>query len=239
MKVLIILWIAEAVFAALFILTGHPVSTKSGFWFKMAACGLFIANGLYAFLLSGKTEYGVTISAGLIAGCIGDVFLALDPFIRDRKDKKLSLTLFVIGGAFFLIGHFAYITAFARMLYTTKTFRFLPFAAAWGGILIVMALVIRLSGIHAGKIAIPIAVYAVFLGCMFALAVCAATFRYTGQIVMQSILIGAAALFVTSDVTLALKSADKTRFGSLGMRMLCLVAYFLAQMMFGLSILMQ
>lgn len=239
MKVLVILWIAEAFFAALFILAGHPVSTKRGFWFKMAACALFISNGLYAFSLSGKTEYGATIAAGLIAGCIGDIFLALDPFIRDHQDKKLTMTLYLIGGAFFLIGHFAYITAFTRMLYMAKAFHFLPFTAAWGGILIVMAMVIRISEIQSGKIAIPIAIYAVFLGCMFALAVCAAAYRYADQTVMQSILIGAAALFVTSDVTLALKTADKTRFGGLGMRLLCLVAYFLAQMLFGLSILLQ
>ncbi|MBQ7542632.1 MAG: hypothetical protein IJT44_10120 [Clostridia bacterium] len=233
------IWIAEALFTALFIVAGHPISTKKGFVFKMIACALFFANGMYAFSMSGKTEYGITVLVGLAAGWIGDVFLALDPFIRGKQSKKLSTTIFLFGGAFFLIGHFAYITAFARLLFIRHAFRVLPFVAAWIGICAVMALAIRLSKIPCGKLAVPIAVYAVFLGCMFALAVCAALLLYSGQTVMSCILIGAAALFVLSDVTLAIKSADRERFGSLRLRIVCLAAYFLAQMLFGVSIMLQ
>ena len=52
----------------------------------------------------------------------------------------------------------------------------------------------------------------------------------------QAVLIAAPLLFAFSDVTLALRTVDKERFESLPMRAVCLAAYFLAQMLLGLSI---
>lgn len=237
MQVFIPLWIAEALFAALFIVTGYPVSTKKGFVFKMIACALYTANGLYAFAMSGREIHGVTILLGLACGWLGDVFLALDPFVRHKSDRKLSLTLTSIGGVFFLLGHFAYMFAFLYPFLTSHTFRFLPFALAMSGILLCFAAVFRLSKVSAGKLLVPVAVYAVGLGAMFALAVCAALQTSADRIVLRIILIAAPLLFAFSDVTLALRVADKDRFESLPMRTVCLGAYFLAQMLFGLILL--
>lgn len=238
MKIIIPIWIAEALFAALFIVAGYPASTKKGFAFKMVACALYTANGLYAFSQSAHDAYGVTILLGLLGGWLGDIFLALDPFIRHKQNKKLSVTLFAIGGLFFLLGHGAYMAAFARLLTASHVFRIVPFALALGGILICFALVFRLSGVKAGKFTAPVAVYAVGLAGMCALAINAALFVFGGKTVLQCILIAAPLLFAFSDVTLALRCADKERFESMPMRAVCLTAYFLAQMLFGISIML-
>ena len=238
MKLFIVLWLAEAVFSALFIVAGHPVSTKKGFGFKMAACALYMANGLYAFSLSDKNTYGVIILLGLIGGLIGDVFLSADPFVRERSDPKLSFMLVLFGGVFFLAGHIAYMVAFLRLLLDAHAFRFLPFAALWGGMLLFFALLFKIADLHAGKYTLPVALYACGLCCMFALSVYAAVFVVTAPM-LRCILVAAPILFVTSDVTLAMISANKKRFGSLAFRAFSLTTYFLAQMLFGISIALQ
>ena len=236
MQVFIPVWIAEAVLSALFIVAGYPESTKKGFVFKMLACALYTANGLYAFSLSEKAVYGVLILAGLACGWIGDAFLTLDPFIRRRQNRKLSMTFYIIGCIFFLFGHLAYIAAFLRLMRTPHAFRVLPFLLSFGGVLLCFALVYALSKVKAGKLFAPLTVYAAGLAGMCALAICAALLVFRGQTVLQAVLIAAPLLFAFSDVTLALCRADKERFGSLLMRTLCLTAYFLAQMLLGFSI---
>lgn len=236
MKAFIPIWIAEAVFAGLFIVTGYPKATKKGFTFKMLACAVYMASGLYAYSLSAKTAYGVTILAGLVCGWIGDVFLGLDPFTEPRQNKKLSMTVFLIGGFFFLLGHIAYIVAFLRLMLERHAFRVLPFLLALGGVLLCFALVFGLAKVKAGKLLIPLTIYAVALASMCALAICTALLAYKGQSVVQCVLIPAPLLFAFSDVTLALRIADEERFESLPMRTVSLGAYFLAQMLLGLTI---
>ncbi len=238
MRVFIPIWIVEAVFAALFIVTGYPNATKKGFVFKMLACAVYTANGLYAYSTCAHTAYGATILAGLVCGWVGDVFLALDPFTQDRQDKKLSLILKAFGGLFFLLGHAAYMTAFARLMAEAHAFRFLTFAIAMGGMLVCFALVFGLCKVSAGKFNAAVAVYAVGLAGMCALAISAALLVFPGQTVLQIILIAAPLLFAFSDVTLALRVADAKRFESLPLRSVCLGAYFLAQMLLGLTILL-
>ena len=236
MQVFVPIWIAEAVCAALFILAGYPITTKKSFTFKMLSCVLYMANGLYAYSLSAKGAYGVTILVGLAFGWLGDVFLALDPFVRHKQNRKLSLVLFVIGGFFFLLGHIAYMAAFLRLLLSAHAFRVLPFLLTWGGVLLCIALTFILCKVKAGKFFVPIAIYAAGLSGMCALAICCAVLVFGGHTVTQCILIAAPLLFAFSDVTLALRSMDKERFESLTMRSICLVPYFLAQMLLGLSV---
>lgn len=236
MQVFIPIWIVEALFAALFIVTGYPKGTKKGFVFKMLACALYTANGLYAYSLSAKTVYGVTILAGLACGWLGDVFLSLHPFTQENQSRKLTLILRAFGGLFFLLGHAAYMAAFVHLLLSAHAFRFLPFAIAMGGVLACFALVFRFSKVSAGRFTAAIAVYAVGLAGMCALAINAALLVFSGRPVPQIILIAAPLLFAFSDVTLALRVADSKRFESLPMRTVSLGAYFLAQMLLGLTV---
>ena len=237
MKLWVPFWIAEAVFAALFILFGYPQSTKKGFVCKMFACALYTANGLYAYALVGQNPYGTAILAGLVCGWIGDVFLAIDPFMQAQPKPGRKIIFKVLGGLFFLLGHAAYMAAFLYLLLASHAFRLLPFALAMGCVLLCIALVFALCKVSGGKYTAPIAVYAVGLSGMCALAICAALLVYDGQTVMQGMLIAAPLLFAFSDVTLALRCADRDRFESLPMRAVSLGAYFLAQMLLGLSIL--
>ena len=236
MQVFIPLWITEAVFAGLFIPAGYPTTTKKSFVLKMGACALFLANGLYAFSLSAHTPYGVSILLGLGSGWIGDVFLALDPFVRRKQNRKLTVALYAIGGFFFLLGHLAYMAAFTRLLLESHAFRVLPFLLTCGCLLLCFVLTFVLAGVKAGKYLAPVALYAFGLSGMCALAICCALFVFPGTPVPQAVLIAAPLLFAFSDVTLALRTVDKERFESLPMRAVCLAAYFLAQMLLGLSI---
>ena len=236
MSVFIPLWIAEALFAALFIVFGYPDATKKGFVCKMVACVLYIANGIYAWSLCGHASYGVMILTGLAGGLVGDVFLALDPFLQRKNNRKLRLALKMFGGLFFLLGHAAYMIAFARLLAQAHAFRYLTFALAMGCVLVCFALVFGLCKVSAGKFTPAIAVYAAGLAGMCALAICAALLVFRGNTVLQCMLFAAPLLFAFSDATLALRVADKDRFESLPMRSFSLGAYFLAQMLLGLSI---
>ena len=236
MQVFIPIWIVEALFAALFIVTGYPKGTKKGFVFKMLACALYTANGLYAYSLSAKTVYGVTILAALACGWLGDVFLSLHPFTQENQSRKLTLSMNAIGGVFFLLGHAAFMTAFARLMLDAHAFRLLTFAIAFGGMLVCFAQVFRLCRVSAGRFTAAIAVYAVGLAGMCALAINAALLVFSGRPVPQIILIAAPLLFAFSDVTLALRVADSKRFDSLPMRTVSLGAYFLAQMLLGLTV---
>jgi hypothetical protein len=176
------------------------------------------------------------ILAGLVGGFLGDIFLAIDPFTRDKQSRKLSLAMKAFGGLFFLLGHVAYMAAFTRLLAEAHAFRFLTFALAMGCVLVCFALVFGLCKVSAGKFTPAIAVYAAGLAGMCALAICAALLVFDGNAVLQCILFAAPLLFAFSDVTLALRVADSKRFDSLPMRTVSLGAYFLAQMLLGLTV---
>ena len=239
MKLFIPLWIAEAIFAALFIVIGQHRTTYKAFACKMCASVLFLINGIYAFSLSGQTGYGVTILIGLAAGVFGDAFLSTEPFTEKKQNDKLQFFFYILGGVFFLLGHAAYMTAFSRLLHAAHAFRFLPFAAAWGGMLLCIALTISLCRLQGGKLAVPVAFYALAISCMFALAICTALLVFRDNTMMMAVLLAAPVLFIVSDVTLAMRVADSKRFGSLSFRAFSLTVYFLAQMLFGVSILLQ
>ncbi len=235
MGMIISLWIAEGLFAALFIVAGYPRSTKIGFAFKMAAGAIYMANGIYSFKING-TSFGVILLAALFFGLLGDIFLTLDPFIQDETNSRLKIVLPGIGGLFFLLGHAAYMFAFIQLLRTSDAFRFLPFAAAFGGVMACFILVFVLCKVKAGKFLAPIIVYMAFLAGTCALGICSALLTKDVMTVTRCIFISAPLLFAFSDVTLALQTADKKRFKTLTMRTVCLASYFLAQMLFGFLI---
>lgn len=174
--------------------------------------------------------------AGLVCGWIGDIFLALNPFTKDKQNRKLNLTTKAFGGLFFLLGHAAYIAAFAQLLAQAHASRFITFALAMGCVLVCFALIFGLCKVSAGRFTPAIALYSAGLAGMCALAICAAQQVFGGNTVLQCILISAPLLFAFSDVTLALRVAGKERFESLPLRSFSLGAYFLAQMLLGLTI---
>ena len=126
--IIIILSAAEMFFAYKFIMAGWPESTKKGFAFKMLASAVFVAAGVYAFMsVPAKSFYSKAILAGLVAGFVGDIFLTLDPFIKDKK-SKMNTAAIIIGGLCFLFGHICYIGAFVKEMLARNAFS--PAAAA-------------------------------------------------------------------------------------------------------------
>ena len=232
-----VFFLADAVFAVLFIREGYPQSTKKGFAFKMIASAIFVANGLYAYFQSGKNAYGLTVLLALLLGFVGDIFLTFDPFLKDKSNKKLSTFFVVLGGVFFLAGHICYLLAFLRLLKASGTFRLPTFLCALCAVPVVFAVVLLALKIHLKAFTVPVFLYAVAISSMFAAAVCLALHGHAGQPTLQVLLFAAPLLFIVSDASLVLKSFDQDRFGNLTMRAVNLGTYYLAQMLFGLSVL--
>ena len=232
---IIILFILEAVFAWLFIKAGWPESTKKGFRFKMCACVIFLINGFYAFRSTEIRYYSLAIIAGLIAGFIGDIFLTLDPFIKDKKSKA-NMVVIIIGGICFLFGHIAYILAFVRTLLNKNLFKPALVCAVWAGVFILFLAIKLALRVKFGKLTAPVFAYAVIIIFMLSCAVCLAVYGIEGSFPVKAALIAAPVLFIVSDFSLVLKFFDKERFNTLPVRIINLGTYFLSQMLLGLSI---
>lgn len=229
------LFILEAVFTWLFIKAGWPESTKAGFVFKMFACAVFLANGFYAFRSTEIRYYSLAIFAGLVAGFIGDIFLTLDPFIKDKK-SKVNMVVIIIGGICFLFGHIAYILAFVRTLISKGLFRIAFICAVWAGAFVLFVIIRALLKVKFGKLTAPVFAYAAVIIFMLSCAVCLAVYGIEGKPLAKTALIAAPVLFIVSDFSLVLKFFDKERFNTLPVRAINLGTYFLSQMLLGLSI---
>ena len=234
LEVFLALFVLEAVFAFMFIKAGWPESTKKGFVYKMIASAVFVAAGMYAFLsVSRESYYSVAILAGLISGFAGDIFLTLDPFIRDKK-SKLNTAAIITGGLFFLFGHICYICAFVREMLARRAFSPLITAVFWAGAMLVIIGLKLILNIKAGKLTVPVFIYALVLTFMAACAVCLA--KTQGGFISKAIIICAPVLFIISDFSLMIKFFDKERFNTLPIRALNLGTYYLSQMLLAVSI---
>ena len=237
MIVYILLFIAEAIFASLFIKAGYPEATKKGFSFKMCAATVFVLNGIYAYFQGVKGAYAISIVIALIFGFWGDLFLALNPFYKNREnEKKLSTFFVLLGGVFFLLEHVTYIVTFAKELKEKDAFDAFIFAGVLLAVLIIGIILTAVLKLKLGKFTVPIIIYALAISSMLAMSVCLAV-KASGNMKLQAILFIAPILFVISDSTLVLKIFDKKRFDSMPVRIINLSTYFLAQMLFGLSML--
>ncbi len=232
---IIILFILETAFTWMFIKAGWPESTKKGFWFKMCACVIFLLNGSYAFRSTEIRYYSLAIIAGLIAGFIGDIFLTLDPFIKDKK-SKVNMVVIIIGGICFLFGHIAYILAFVRTLINKGLFRPALIFSVWAGAFILFVVIKAALRVKFGKLTAPVFAYAAIIIFMLSCAVCLAVYGIEGKPLAKAALIAAPVLFIISDFSLVLKFFDKERFNTLPVRAINLGTYFLSQMLLGLSI---
>ena len=236
MSAFIILLVAEIIFAAEFIIAGYPKATKKGFAFKMIASSIFLINGIVAYSHSDNLRYAELVTAGLAFGLLGDIFLTMDPFIKNKQSKKLPLFFVILGGVFFLLGHGAYITAFIVMIKQKSAFDLTLFAVTAAVTLTAVFLIGALLKIKPGRLLPGVVIYAAAVCCVLAAAVCLGINGYPDKLITKAVLISAPALFIIYDSTLAIKAFDKERFGTLTLRAVNLGTYFLAQMLFGLSV---
>lgn len=235
MMVYILLFIAEAIFSSLFIKEGFPKATKKGFCFKMCAATVFVLHGIYAYSQGIKDAFAISIIVALVFGFFGDLFLALSPFIKN-KESKLLIFYMLLGGLFFLSEHVTYIVTFAKELKKEDAFNAVIFGGVLLAVLIIGVVLTVTLKLKLGKFTVPIIIYAIAISSMLAISICLAV-KAGGNIKLQAILIAAPILFVISDSTLVLKIFDKKRFDNMPVRIINLGTYFLAQMLFGLSIL--
>ncbi len=228
------LFVLEGIFAFGFIKAGWPESTKKGFVYKMLASAVFVAAGIYSFIsIKEKSYYSLAILCGLILGFTGDIFLTLDPFIKDKK-SKMNTAAIIIGGACFLFGHICYICAFVREMLARDAFSRVVTAVFWAGAMLVILGAKLILNIKAGKLTIPVFIYAAVISFKAACAVCLA--KSQGGAVSKAIIIAAPVLFLISDLSLMVKFFDKERFNTLPVRALNLGTYYLSQMLLAVSI---
>lgn len=157
------------------------------FLFKPLASAAFIAVAvLGGAVASGEGSYGIAIVVGLVLGAGGDVALMW------KSDRA-----FLTGLVLFLLGHLAYVVAFALLASPSQwlsLWSLLPLAAA--------AAVLRYLWPHLGKMRVPVIVYTVVIGSMVITAV--AAFQH-GPLTARAgwfMLVGAV-LFFGSDIAVA------------------------------------
>lgn len=231
------LFVIDMVFAALYIKFGLPKVTKKSYCYKMFASGLFVINGLIGYFVYNNGVFAKWVLFGLIFGCLGDIVIALEPFIKDNEKKKKNNTIAVTcGGALFFFGHLLYIVAFAKELSITESFIPALYFGMVGGIIGLAFLTFLFTKIRMGKFTVPIVFYAIAITSMFALSVNVAITNTTGGLLFKIIMFVAPLFFVISDTTIVLRFFNKEKYGTYPIRIVNLGTYFIAQMLFGLAI---
>lgn len=230
------LFAIDMVFAAMYIKFGHPKVTKKSYVYKLIAAGVFVLNGVIAYSFFNNSEFSKWVLVGLIFGCLGDIVIALEPFIKDDEKKKKRNTIAVTcGGVIFFIGHIFYIVAFVKELSRTSSFIPALYFGVVGGV-IGLALTFLLFRVKMGRFTVPIVIYAIAITSMFALSLNVAVTNTTGGLFFKIAMIVAPLFFVISDTTIVLRFFDKERFEVMPIRIVNLGTYFIAQMLFGLAI---
>ena len=232
-----VLFVIDMVFAALYIKYGLPKVTKKSYVYKMIASGTFVINGLIAYLCYNNSVFSKWVLLGLVFGWLGDIIIALEPFIKDDENKKKRNTIAVTaGGVLFFVGHLLYIVAFLKELTITKSFIPALYFSIIGGIFVLAFLTFLFTKIRMGKFTVPIIIYALAITSMLALSVNVAVTNTTGGLLFKIVMFVAPLFFVISDTTIVLRFFNKEKYEVYPVRIINLGTYFIAQMLFGLAI---
>ena len=194
---------------------------------KMVCAAMFIITAVCCILYSGNFGlYAKLMFIGLLCGVLGDLL------IHVPEHGIIN----VLGGAAFFVGHIFYIIAFYRELSArtsgekffalTSIIAPVAFTACYFGFAF-------LNKVRYGKLTVPVILYALMISSMLTMA--ARLSIHIMQIpVFVTVLLGAA-LFITSDSTLALfMFAEK--FKTKPVKNLYIITYFTAQVLLGTSI---
>jgi len=232
-----VLFALDMVFASLYIKFGLPTITKRSYCYKMFASGLFVVNGLVGYFVYNDSVFSKWVLLGLVFGWLGDIVIALEPFIKENeKKKKHNIITVTCGGILFFFGHVLYIVAFYKELALTNAFIPALYFGIVGGFIALGFLTFLFNKIRMGKFTVPIVFYAVAITSMFALSVNVAITNTTGGLLFKIVMIVAPLFFVISDATIVLRFFNKEKYGTYPIRIVNLGTYFIAQMLFGLAI---
>ncbi len=186
---------------------------------KLTASLLFVFIGITSYMDIGATgPYGLFIIIALVAGMIGDGFMVYDDVQK----------FFILGLTSFLIGHLIYTVVFAVVA------GFIWFdLVVYVGVLVGSYIVYIKSTIDLGKMKIPSMIYFMVISLMFTMAI---SLLYKSQTnLLTAILIATGAtLFIASDIMLGFRIFASGKIKML--KVYVLIAYYFAQVLFGLSI---
>ncbi len=203
----------------------HKQRLLQAYLAKTFASLCFVGAGFLAAMLArGPVSVTLLLMMGLVLGMLGDIFLCR----RNIAKEEYWDPLVVVGGAFFLIGHLCYFVAFFKLggiqqplLYLLiPALALVTFALLRGGLWTVDA------NRWIGYIA-----YAAVSGLMLAAGLGVMLASPAPQ---RCTLAAAAILFVFSDLTLG--TWRYSRLNKVWLRVVCITAYYAAQLLFVISI---
>lgn len=221
----LLLCVATAIVAVIFIRTSYVGKTSAKLKLKAAASALFLLTGALCTIatpLQGLyPSYATFILLGLVFGFAGDVLLELQEAYPEKQH-----IFFIAGLSSFLIGHIFYVIALSR--FTPTTF-LQPLVVV---VLFIATLALeKLFRIQLNRMKIPVYLYAAVISAMVGYAVGAAIYTTSALTVVTLI---AAILFFISDAVLAyIYFGPKKVFV---LRAINLGCYYLAQILLAFSI---
>ncbi len=213
------------VIQTIFIFFEYGTNKLAALFAKSAAAAVFVILGILLSCESNDPRYAWYITAGLIFGMGGDVFLALRTLYQDKK----STMIFAIGIASFLIGHLVYIVVLLKLILPSFLIAFVA-SIILSGILIPL----MLKNINAPQKGLKIfgIIYFYIILLMFS---CAALFLFLIPSTRSILFAIGAFLFTLSDFGLIFHLFGKKKVKYL--RAANLSCYYIAQILICLTIL--
>lgn len=229
--------LAEIAAVPVFLKYYWPGRSKKSFMWKIISASLFVLCGFLCVKISGNnTPYASLMMWGLVLGFFGDIFL------HSVQNKTWH---FVVGFLSFLVGHIVYIVAFWKAIKTTYPgspfFTWYELLATFALLAVMLTIMLKMN-IFKGKkpLVVAFGAYGFILFTMLTKGL-----RYAiGEIVYGTndnmlpifLTVGlGAVLFTVSDIILGftIPMGKTTR----AVRCVNIVTYFIAQILFGVSIL--
>lgn len=228
-----IVFIAQMALIYPFVKSMIPQKTNKSLAIKMICSTSFLAIGILAKLLSNSSGiYSLLIVAALCLAWVGDLLLGLNG----------SKIYFIIGGVFFLLTHFCYITAF-----TYSCQKDLSPGHAIGVFEIVFSLVLlalfeiynKKKKISLGKLHMPVLIYGLILTIMLSKAIIFSQSLFSQkQPFAALIILFGAILFFVSDFTLTYTILEEKRKQDVRYKFINSLSYFLGQSLIAFSIIL-
>lgn len=205
-----------------------PQKTNKSLLLKMICSTSFLAIGILAKVFThNQSVYSLVIIIALCLAWIGDLLLGLNG----------SKAFFVIGGFFFLLTHFCYITAFSlqasNSAHVLSVFE-IVFSVC---LLILFEAYNKKKNISLGKLHIPVLIYGLILTTMLAKSfVFSKSLFMSGSVAAALSVLFGAVLFFISDFTLTYTILEEKRKTDVRYKFINSLSYFLGQTLIAFSI---
>lgn len=192
---------------------------------KTVASLAFVVVALLSMAKGGYESWKLLVVAGLVFGMLGDIFLSSENVVSDKKALGL---LTIAGGMFFAVGHVLYVVWLLRFV---DGFDYYTLFAVFG-MPVLFIVLSALKVMKAGKLIVPVAFYAAFLGTMLAGAINA--YLYLAPEKIASFILAGGILFTVSDTVLAYynfghKEQTKVKY-------VYMTTYYVAQILFAMTL---